>query len=66
MNIQVYDDYLTVTCADGEFTYSYGCLVDGAPPVGIMRELYAQPESTRQHLPAAVDVLLDIDALSIE
>lgn len=64
MDVQVYDDYLTITCT---FTYSYGRLVDGAgePPEWVLRALYSQPEQTRQHLPAAVDVI-DMDALALE
>lgn len=63
MNLHVYDDYLTITSAEGEFTFSYSVQVAGAPiPPDILRQAYDQSalfEAARQHLPADVDILID-------
>lgn len=63
MNLHVYDDYLTINCAGGEFTFSYRTQVAGAPiPLEVLRQAYEQTtlsEAARQHLPAEVDILID-------
>jgi hypothetical protein len=63
MNIHVYDDYLTINCADGEFTFSYRAQIAGAPVTpDILRRAYESTalfEAARQHLPAEVDLLIE-------
>lgn len=65
MNVHKYDDYLTVECADGEFTFSYGAQIAGPPaPEWLICQLY-DINLAREHLPA-LEAACDIGALSLQ